>query len=185
MLLSGMEIIDYANALKPSVSYPNIFSVAEMKPFDSIPVNFEEYQAILPIPYYNVGAEDGNITLDDIDDWSAYTYQLCYKSKLPLMSSKLSRTPPEFAEKMLGIFINDSIPSDIRRLMNGKPVLVAYHKYWINDSSALQRLVSDNDTISRGYVFRSLNLSRDFPRRLDMEKIYEQDNICYYRWVIK
>src|SRR5690606_18072140 len=107
----------------------------ELSGFKNLEIDFSNYQSILPIPYYNAGSEDYNNTIDDIDEWSRYTYQLAIYTDLPLMSSKMARTPPVYAHNLLDLLIEDDVPEAVRRLLNEKPILLAVHKRFLNDST--------------------------------------------------
>lgn len=104
--------------------YPNYFN---QKSLASLPdLDYDAYQAILPIPYYHVGCEEYDFTIDDANEWSRYTYQLQLKSHLPLMSVKLSRTPQLFASQMMQLLLEPQSPGTLHEYLNDKPILVIY-----------------------------------------------------------
>ncbi|MDP5170143.1 MAG: hypothetical protein NWR72_07850, partial [Bacteroidia bacterium] len=57
--------------------------------------------AILPLPYYHVGSEINALTLDPVPAWEQRCLQASIVTGLPLLSSKMSRTPPAQAEALL------------------------------------------------------------------------------------
>lgn len=122
-LITGIDLIGIGKLAKWNTN-ENQFSAANMNRLPDI--NYADYQAILPIPYYNVGSEDYPYTIDDVDAWSAFTYRLQLKSALPLMSVKLSRTPKTFAHDYIQMFLDGEMPETLKDNMNDKPILVVY-----------------------------------------------------------
>ncbi len=98
-------------------------------------INFNDYQALLPVPYYNVGSEDYDHTINDFDGFSAFSYRLSLYSHLPMMACKLSRIPPRFSEELLNLVTTDSLSLGMKRLMNDKPILVAVDRQLIKDTA--------------------------------------------------
>lgn len=87
-------------------------------------IDFSKYQAILPIPFYHVGYENSDYIIDPDDEHCTRTYQLSILTKLPLMSSKLSRTPGNSTKGLLGIFTEKDIPDIVKNRLNTKPILI-------------------------------------------------------------
>lgn len=135
IVLGGAETIDFSNRMRELVNRPSNLEVTEGQKPDHLKINFNEYQALLPVPYYNVGSEDYDHTIDDLGDFSPLTYRLSLYSKLPLMSSKLSRTPPRFSKDLLALITHDSVSAEMKRLLNDKPILVAVDRRFIHDSA--------------------------------------------------
>ncbi len=135
LFLGGSELIDFVVALQDKTNNENYLSAEHIK--ETVPghLNPEKYQAILPIPYYFVGSEDFDITLDDDDDWSRYTYLLHLNTGLPLMSSKMSRTPPLMNKRLMEFVAYDSLDKDLKEKLNNKPILVAVNKRLLTDMS--------------------------------------------------
>jgi hypothetical protein len=86
----------------------------------------QDYQAILPIPYFHVGSEDMSRTIDDADAVSRRAYHLALQTGLPLLASKMSRTPPEHARQLLSLLQPGGPVPELRARLGRRPVLVLY-----------------------------------------------------------
>ncbi|MCR6641767.1 MAG: hypothetical protein NVV82_22935 [Sporocytophaga sp.] len=95
-------------------------------------VDVTNYQAILPIPYYNVGTEDYNTIIDPEDVFCRNTYQASLLTNLPLMSGKLGRSPIPFVEDMFSLFEDKPVPQRMLEKFNSKPVLVLVKRSFFN-----------------------------------------------------
>lgn len=135
LLLGGEETINFTNRFKELTNQPSNLSGTEYHKLDQLKINFKDYQALLPVPYYNVGSEDYDYTIDDLGDFSPFTYRLSLYSGLPMMSCKLSRTPPHFSKDLLTLITQDSASPEMKRLLNDKPILVAVDRKFIQDST--------------------------------------------------
>jgi len=98
----------------------NYFSEENLR---SIPTINEDFDAILPIPYFNVGCEKLGYIIDDNDQWSRFAYQLSLKNKKPLMASKMSRTPVEYSKKLMSLFEPET-DSELLERLKGKTILI-------------------------------------------------------------
>ncbi len=135
-------------------------------------INYKEYQAILPIPYYTVGNEAYNYTIDNNENWFRYTCQLQIKSQLPLMSVRLSRTPVSFTKNMFTLFQGDSISAPLLQQLNNKPILVIYNPK-VEETSTLEPAAT------------IIKTAPDIIEKYHMDKITQQGNTIYYKWNIK
>lgn len=135
LLLGGEETINFTSHLKELSNQPSNLSGTEYRKLDQLKINFKDYQALLPVPYYNVGSEDYDYTVDDLGDFSPFTYRLSLYGGLPMMSCKLSRTPPRFSKDLLAMITHDSVSPEMKRLLNDKPILVAVDRRFIQDST--------------------------------------------------
>ncbi|MFZ1632240.1 MAG: hypothetical protein WAT43_00090 [Chitinophagales bacterium] len=135
-------------------------------------INYNDYQAILPIPYYTVGNEDYNYTIDNNENWFRYTCQLQIKSQLPLISVRLSRTPVSFTKNIFTLFQGDSISATLLKQLNNKPILVIYNPK-VEESSNLEPAAT------------IIKIAPDIIEKYHMEKIAQQGNTIYYKWNIK
>lgn len=135
VLLGGSETFDFVVRIREVTNQHSPFAKKDMQPLQQLKVPFGAYQAILPIPYYNIGSEVYEISINDIDDWSRFTYQLSLYSTLPMMSCKMSRTPPAFSSDLLALVSNDTCSSALKSRMNARPILVAVNRNYIHDST--------------------------------------------------
>lgn len=167
--LMAIDINDYRKMHQSRV-VENVFSDEQLERIPDL--NFPEYQAILPIPYYTVGAERYAFTIDDNPAWSAFTYQLQLKSELPLMSVKLSRIPPVYVEELFSIFLNDTISNVLQSKLNNKPILVVYDsaiEQFSNLEPAATVVINGPDIIEK----------------YNMEKIFSIGTTTYFKWNVK
>jgi hypothetical protein len=136
LFLGSVELTDNILNLRKRANKPNPFAAKELNSYKSTKINYRNYQAILPIPFYMVGSENYDYTIDDEDDHSTFTMQLSLFSKLPLMSCKMSRTPPEYSKQFLNFVANDIVDNDLRAKLNNKPILVVLNKKLASDTNA-------------------------------------------------
>lgn len=168
LCLTGIDMIGIASFARKNTS-TNIFSDAALAGLPDI--SYADYQAILPIPYYNVGSEEYAYTLDDVDQWSAYTYQVQLKSGLPLMSVKLSRTPKTFAHNYVQMLIDGQMPASLREKMNDKPVLVIYDAS-VTPMKAMEPAATAN------------RLAPQLIEKQNMQLLLQIGTISYYAWYL-
>jgi len=174
ILLGSWEVKDFADALQGRAANENHLSRKHISQL-SLNIDFTRYQAILPFPYYMVGSENYDYTIDDIDDWSRFTYQLSLRSHLPLMATKLSRTVPEHSMEFLNLIAHDSISPGIRERLNEKPVLVAVHQHYTRDSSL--------PSIPRFEPARTdYWLGNTFAERNNLRLVDSSGGVCFYEW---
>jgi len=175
LFFGGGETIDYILVLKKDGNSQNVLSREALKPMDQLQINFKDYQAILPIPYYNAGSEDGENTIDDIGEWSEFTFQLSDYSQLPLMSGKMARTPPIYAALLFNL-IKDTIPDEIKIKLSKKPILVVVNRKFLNDST-INVIPDKND---RPNAALSYWKSNDFINRHRVKLIDSLSTIYFY-----
>lgn len=172
-----LEVSDYLREIRLNANNVNLFSAAEISKFRPLKLDITQYQAILPLPFYVVGSEDYDHTIDDNDKWSLYTMQLSLWSRLPLMACKMSRTPPAFSIALLNMVSNDTIPSIIEKRLNPKPVLVAVDKALLNDRRQAE-IVCGGRAITMGYYNKTVS----FVDRHHLTPIDSLEGIYYYSW---
>ncbi|MFI5172391.1 MAG: hypothetical protein ACHQFW_08370, partial [Chitinophagales bacterium] len=164
-----VEIGDNVKAVRTAVD-PNFFNEAALSEIPE--VKADEFQAILPIPFYHVGSENYDYTIDEYNSWGRYSFQLQLKTGLPLISSKLSRTPPLFAQHSFSIFLNKSPDQALLDKMNGKPVLVIYNS----------KVVHHSDRFPASEVIET---GPDIIERYNMEYLFSDKNVSYYKWNVR
>jgi hypothetical protein len=135
ILLGMAEVRDFVKEIRVKTSKENMFAKVHISHLQPPHVNFSDYQAILPIPFYFLGSEDYAHTLNDNDNFSTYTMQLGLNSHLPLMAEKLSRTPPEYGIQILNMVGNDQIHPDLKKRLNSKPILIVTDRQLMRDST--------------------------------------------------
>lgn len=96
VLLAWLDTRDTLKNYHYSLLPNNLTNVANQPDVTQLlsAVTTSDYQAILPIPYFHVGSENLDLTIDDDDPHATHAYQLSLRTGLPLLASKMSRTPP-------------------------------------------------------------------------------------------
>jgi len=175
VFFGGAEVMDYVNELQSKAGAENLLAeqyVAKAKPAH---IEFGKYQAILPIPVYFVGSEEYSLIVDDIEKWSLYSYQLALASNLPLMASKMSRTPPSYTRLLLDFVAKDSLPDDLNRRLNDKPILVALNK-------PLARAQSASDETARNKCADYIRGANLFVERNHLQAVDSLGEVIFYEW---
>lgn len=94
-----------------------------------------KYQAILPLPYYHIGSESHDASIDPTPEHVVNTTALAYHAKLPLMSSMMSRTSVVQSKSFFSIF-NDSVPdAKLLSKLDDRPILVFCDSTYYADST--------------------------------------------------
>ena len=102
----------------------------------------EEFQAILPLPYFHIGSE--NITIGSHSDLSNYTYIVSLKTGLPLYAVSASRTSLTETYRNAALIIDHSSPPELPPLVPGKAFLVICKKEELN---AEEKLLYEKSTL--------------------------------------
>jgi len=175
MFLGGVEVKDNVARMYAATDTENTLNDTNLKKIKLPAVNMARYQAILPIPYYCVGSEDYDYTVDVDGDWFLYTTQLSLSTRLPLMSYVLSRIPPAHNKALINCVANDEMYKDFRVLFSKKPVLVSVNKRLIADST--NAAIPTLETAARLYKNACL-----FAERNHLMPIDSVGEVVYYEW---
>ncbi|WP_157977014.1 hypothetical protein [Taibaiella helva] len=178
VLLGGIETLDYGIKLYGSVNRLSVFGEKEMAGFRSLRIPFDQYQAILPIPYYNAGSEDYSVTFDDIHEVSRFSFQLGLYSHLPLMSCKMSRTPPAFSKAFYALVSGDSCSPAMRSKLNSKPILVVVHRALLRDSTQRTIPNAEAEPAKNEAYWRANQLVE----RNQLQPIDSLNGVYFYSW---
>ncbi|WP_426489950.1 hypothetical protein [Hymenobacter sp. 102] len=183
--LVAMVLLDTRDAVKHyAFTVPNVLTNPEFTPEVNnllYSIKPEEYQAILPIPYFHVGTEDLDITLDDYDRVSMYAYQMSLRTNLPMMASKMSRTPPEHLVALRDIFTPQGPPAALRTTLRqaGKPILVLVDTSFYDGSDpAISQLTT------KPRVREILDAGADFATRNQLTLVAQTGSLRLYQWNI-
>jgi hypothetical protein len=183
IVCGSTELMDTTRTMKPGLTWTNIGSARSMAELDDIRIDYKKYQAILPFPYYHVGSENGNLTIDDIDEWSRYTYRLALKSSLPLMSNKVSRTPPVFAQSLLNM-ITTGVPSPaLKQRLTEKPILVAVAR--TISVERLEQVVPVADSAARPIAFHAFREGMKFAQKKALPLVDSTRDAYFYEWRVE
>lgn len=122
LLFDTLDMVRHHN----KTYYANPFAETALEQIrQQVPIdNPQQYQAILPIPYYHVGSDNYDITIDPETYWGREAPQISLAYKLPLMSCQLARTASYQAMNLLGLFQGRGIDEEMIALMDNRPVLI-------------------------------------------------------------
>lgn len=180
--LSTSQIADNINYIKKDANLPDLFSDKEL--VDIPMVATERYSAVIPVPFFMVGSEDYNITIDDHDDFSRWLYQFCYKNDLPMMATKLSRTPPIYSDHAMNMLINQKMDQPVLDLMPQKPVLVVVSKqYMEGDTAIVLEKVTYQDR--RPKATEANAAQYEFIKNPELKFLYSKAGADFYEWWVK
>lgn len=180
--LSATLIVDNINYIKKAANLPDLFSDQEL--VDVPVVERNKYSAVVPIPFFMVGSEDYNITIDDHDDFSRWLYQFCYKNHLPMMATKLSRTPPIYSDHAMNMLLNRKMDQPVLDLMPQKPVLVVVSKqYMEGDTAIVLEKVTYQDR--RPKATQANAAQYDFVKDPGLKFLYTKAGADFYEWQVK
>lgn len=141
----------------------------------------EEYQAILPVPFFHVGSEDLDLTVDDHNPHSLHSFQLSLRTNLPLMANKMSRTPPVHLHQLRTLF-NPEGPSPelmARLRESGKPVLVFFDQSYYDGTNLMEE--QKNNPKARALI----DAGAEFPARHQLTLLAETGKLRLYRWNVR
>lgn len=168
-IFAALDIRDMVRFFNTDIKYDNLFSKENLSKLPELP--YDEYQAIFPLPFFHVGNEVMNKTVDDEELTSTFSFQLSLKTGLPIVACKMSRTPLDQTEAHFSLLL-DSVPDpSLLALMNEKPLLVIYKK---NYPAIPPVLNTAADSIRHAGMY--------LPERKGMEKIIENQEFIFYKW---
>jgi len=142
-----------ANVFNPKTEDAIVKSIIELKQ----EIDFEAYQAIIPLPYYHLGSGRYQVAVSDNASF-AQSMIISYYSGLPLMSVALSRTSLTETRKLLSIFNPPGCEMELIEDISDKPVLL-----FVGNSSMLKakekQLVDASDLLVDKKAFSVYALS--------------------------
>ncbi|OON70808.1 hypothetical protein [Hymenobacter sp. CRA2] len=142
-------------------------------------VDARQYQAILSIPYFHVGSEDMDLTVDDDNQHSLRSYQLALRTGLPLMASKMSRTAPAQAQALASLFEGSAPAPELLAKLRGQSILVFYDEAAYNGARTPVAL----QTHERPR--RLLAAAPGFISRNQLPLVAQVGTLRLYRWDVK
>jgi hypothetical protein len=138
-------------------------------------INIQQYQAILPIPYYHVGCENYDFTIDPEEDFFKFTSMLSLATHLPNMGCKMSRTPVIEAQALLSLFYPTIGQRHylFNKLDINKKVLVVYDKTFYSELK--------EDQLPQREIPKNVILNgKTFVEKLPL--LSENDRYAIYEW---
>ncbi|MFH2144198.1 MAG: hypothetical protein ABIJ97_17355, partial [Bacteroidota bacterium] len=168
------SIVKNKNQLKYS-KLPDYFREA-LKSFDA-----DQFQAILPFPYYHYGSED--FIVYPSSKSSNITMLLAYHKNLPVLSSNSGRTSVSEAKKSIQILLPEFYTKAIKNDMHStKPFLVVYTNETLNGYE--QRLYNMSEIFYENQEFKLAKLDYDklfYENKQDVLKKYMAINDSLHR----
>jgi hypothetical protein len=179
VIMGLVEVRDQVRMLKAKVVADNPLLKNHMQHLQRVKIDYSQYQAILPVPYYYMGAEQDKYVLPAFDAWATNTYQLAVHTGLPLMSSLMNRTNTSQGSSLQMFAANGHIVPQLASRLDNRPLLIAYNKaYAVADTSA-PNFPADN--IARETYLRSL----EFPVRNGLPAVDSAGDIIFYAYYPK
>ncbi|WP_200507049.1 hypothetical protein [Adhaeribacter terrigena] len=139
----------------------------------------QEFQAILPIPFYHEGSEDYDISLFPDDAFYRGSIQLSEVTGLPIMASKLSRTPPVQVQHFLSIFLALKPDTALTNRLNAKPVLVLYNRAYYNGQNNFYQDLKREPALSAYKKGKNLSAEKGW------EMLAQQGDYVLYKAYLK
>lgn len=135
-----------------------------------------DFQAILPLPYFHLGTEKTELTIDPHFKWLNSMGKLSYLTDLPLIASQMSRTAPYQAEELYTIFTQEKPSPTLLKRFNDKPILVVYSKT-MNDEGNTDWFTNTDEGM-REIAINGKNIVEKY----NMVLLYETNRYKLYRW---
>ena len=174
LLLDAKDAVRFHN----QEVYPNVVTMSDQNQIDALTQSLDprSFEAIVPIPFFHVGSGNDRLTAHAESLFSRRACQLSVKTGLPMMSSLMSRTSPEIAERQFNIFL-DPVNSALQDLVGTKPLLILGNEnQLIKDLESARR---DNHPETIDFLERQLTFLRHHPLlllgRVDEFSIYQWD----------
>ena len=165
-ILLAINIWDMTKPLRID-QYPNVFARHHTDQFPELDDTL--YQAILPIPYYNIGNNKPDWTINADKNWQRLTFQLSLYTGLPLMSMAMSRTPLQHSLHQYSIFQDEPPNFELVQRLTNQPILVVH---W-----------PKAEPLAFGEITRSIaKRGHHIIEKYNMICIAEKNGISYYQW---
>jgi hypothetical protein len=142
---------------EPLQVLPANFFTKQIQPNDfEQNIDWKKYQAILPLPYFNIGSEQFDINPEGYT--LPYTFYFSIEKNIPYIGAQMSRTSFEQAYKLqrFGAFQNSEKPNYTKDL-NSKPILLIQNKKEGTKDTTYQQW--------NGFI---------------LKKLHENNTLCFY-----
>ncbi|OUJ73449.1 hypothetical protein BXP70_13630 [Hymenobacter crusticola] len=184
LLAVGLVVLAYIDTRDTLKHYrkslvPNILTSAKNQPIVSeliAKLDPTVYQAILPIPYFHVGSEAPGLVIEDDDRQAIQAFQLSLRTHLPLLASKMSRTPPAQVRALLSMFRANRVAPALRAKLSRKPILVMVDQGFYNGSK--RWVTTQQDPAAQG-IFKA---GARFIREKHLKLLAQAGTLQLYRW---
>lgn len=132
-----------------------------------------DFQAILPLPYFAAGSEVYPMTIDPPESMFQIATQLYVQTGLPLMAYKMSRTSVDQTEAQLSMFLEEKPKAKLTDRLNDKAILIFYYKELNEDFSWYTLNMEPSKTVALG--------AKSFLEKYQPEEIYQNNKYILYR----
>ncbi|QIL74848.1 hypothetical protein [Hymenobacter sp. HDW8] len=187
--LSLLLVLDTRDAMRfyrTNTQLPNFLTAnAPTLPMQQLTgwLDLKNYQAILPLPYFNSGSEEEGyrLTIDPDEVQNNNTYQLSMVTRLPLMSNKTARLPAHLAQKLYSVVSPGGPDPEVLALMDRRPVLVFLDTAYYNGQNNFYR----ETLATKPEKLAIFERSADFIREQHLQLLHRQGNWLLYAWYPK
>lgn len=176
---------DYINLIRSLKSKDTITNIQMHDEFRKrySSVNFENFQSILPLPYYHVGVSDMNLTIDGTAEQYIEMNSFSNYSKLPLMSMQNARSIIPHNQALFSIFLKDTIDQGLISKLNEKSVLVIVKKNMYSPDG--KTIHPEFRWIERRPAYDVTFWGQHIVEKFEMTKLIEDEKFTLYKWDMK
>ncbi len=137
-------------------------------------INTADYQALLVVPFYYTDTGELGFSIDPLEPWTTFSFQLAIVSNLPLFSTRSTRLPKAHAQALFSIFIGGKIDPLLLQKLSNKPILVVQsmddrNVPVVESSPAKEVLIEGKNVVNR----------------LQLNKINQENDLILYEWDIQ
>lgn len=137
-------------------------------------VKFEDYQAMLPLPYYMEGAEKKGFDMPGFEQTYQAMFQVSIVHKLPILAINASRISLVHAKQLFSIFTDERPSQELLDKLNDKPILLVIKKNikgrHLQEEEPAKTVVLNEEKLIDKYK---------------MQKVAEGAKFIAYKWEIK
>lgn len=141
----------------------------------------EKYQALLPVPYFNVGSEVWGLGIDGGTFYNRMVFGASLCTNLPMMSIQSSRLPVQHTKDFFSIFLKNKPNKNLIEKLNEKPILVLFHKEFHKKKEKFPNFSYSKIEPAKTVLAKGALL----PEIYDMNKLSEDAEFILYEWDIK
>jgi hypothetical protein len=134
-----------------------------------------KYDAIMVLPFFLVGSENYDRTLDGNDELCFFAMGMSDEMKLPIMSSMMSRTALPFNASMFDFYRYGKMDAELSKRLKGKRILV------LKNEDMYERFPMETSAKSEQQKEAVVN-SRKLPDQLNMQYMNKVDGYDMWIW---
>lgn len=178
LLLVFSQTLSTSLEMRKGLNRQSVFS-EDLREKMSFNAGISDYDTTLPIPFFHIGSEDYDNTIDEADHWSRWLYGFLYFNKMTTIASELSRTPPKYAAMCMELLSEPYKITELTQQLNGKNILVIVEKRYLEDPSSVEWVVGSG---SSSPAHRAIVEQKKLLGMPELEKIGEMEGVEFYRW---